>query len=163
MCKAFSETQAYPVGAGPSLSGKSYDATRLSPEDAWIGKLDFEGFRDEIRALDKELRAQQGPRDLAHLNKIVWWSRCAQWAGALTMWHSVNPISIFLLSIGHMTRWTCVSHHVCHGGYDKQDASKRYNRFTFGVGSLRRRVVDWLEGEPRGVDVDDHDGARTEL
>ena len=83
-----------------ALSGRSYSATKLAPEDEWIGKLDLCAFRDEIRALGKELALQQGPADLAHLNKIVWWSRLSQWVGALTMWYSINPVSIFLLSVG---------------------------------------------------------------
>ena len=58
-----------------ALSGQSYSATKLAPEDEWIGKLDLYAFRDEIKALGKQLAAQQGPADLAHLNKIVWWSR----------------------------------------------------------------------------------------
>ena len=133
------------ASATEALSGRSYSATKLAPEDEWIGKLDLCAFRDEIRALGKELALQQGPADLAHLNKIVWWSRLSQWVGALTMWYSINPVSIFLLSVGCMTRWTCVGHHVCHGGYDKLDESKRYNRFTFAVGTVYRRATDWLD------------------
>ena len=128
-----------------ALSGQSYSATKLAPEDEWIGKLDLYAFRDEIKALGKQLAAQQGPADLAHLNKIVWWSRLSQWVGALTMWYSINPVSIFLLSVGCMTRWTCIGHHVCHGGDDKLDESKRYNQFTFAVGTVYRRATDWLD------------------
>ena len=128
-----------------SLSGQSYSATKLAPEDEWIAKLDLDAFRDEIKSLGKQLAAQQGPEDVAHLNKIVWWSRLSQWVGALTMWYSINPVSIFLLSIGCMTRWTCIGHHVCHGGYDKLDTAGRYNRFTFAVGSVYRRATDWLD------------------
>merc|ERR1719201_238582 len=61
------------------------------------------------------------------------------------MWYCVNPISIFFLSMGTLSRWTIIGHHVCHGGFDKCDKSKRYNRFTFGVGSLFRRCCDWLD------------------
>ena len=130
--KCATHDEAYPVGPpaaeaasemrrrkivaadpGEALSGHSYSATKLAPEDEWIGKLDLCAFRDEIKALGKELALQQGPADLAHLNKIVWWSRLSQWVGALTMWYSINPVSIFLLSVGCMTRWTCVGHHVC--------------------------------------------------
>ena len=36
---------------------------QLSADDAWIEKMDLAGFRDEIRALGKELEAGQGPAD----------------------------------------------------------------------------------------------------
>ncbi|KAJ1461049.1 fatty acid desaturase-domain-containing protein [Pelagophyceae sp. CCMP2097] len=131
--------------AGTELSGSDYAAQKLSPEDAWIGKLDFEAFNEECTALGKELVAAQGPADVAHLEKIIWWSRLCQYSGALTMCFSVNIFSIFMLSLGTLTRWTIVGHHVCHGGFDKCDKTKKYNRFTFGVGSLKRRCVDWLD------------------
>jgi len=126
------------------VSGKSYDATVLAPEDAWIGKLDHEAFKEDIRALGKELHAQQGPADLAHLNKIILWSRMSMVVGFATMWYCINPISIYLLSLGCMTRWAIIAHHICHGGFDKCSEGK-YNRFKFGVGSLYRRCADWLD------------------
>jgi len=60
------------------------------------------------------------------------------------MWYCINPLSIYLLSLGTMSRWTIIGHHVCHGGFDKC-SNGVYNRFKFGVGSLWRRVVDWLD------------------
>eukprot|EP00908_Phaeocystis_cordata_P026210 Transcript_8678.p1 GENE.Transcript_8678~~Transcript_8678.p1 ORF type:complete len:425 (-),score=241.17 Transcript_8678:222-1496(-) len=133
------------MASAATLSGKDYAATKLAPEDQWIEKLDIDAFRDEIKQLGKQLAEQQGEKDVAHLRKIVWWSRLSQWVGALTMWYCVNPVSIFLLSLGCMTRWTCIGHHVCHGGYDKADTGGRYNRFRFGVGSVYRRATDWLD------------------
>merc|ERR1719181_684802 len=127
------------------LSGKSYAATKLAPEDEWIGRLDHEAFRADVAAVGKEFAANQGPEDLRHLSKIIWMSRLCQYVGFLTMWWRVNPVTIFLLSLGCMTRWTIIGHHICHGGFDKCDKTKRYNRFTFGVGSLFRRCVDWLD------------------
>ena len=137
--------------AAKHLSGTNIADERLAPEDEWIGKLDLVSFGAELRSLGKQLGEQQGAADMAHLRKIVWWSRLCQWAGAATMWYCVNPVSVFLLSLGCMTRWACVGHHTCHGGYDKVDLTKRYNRFTFAVGSLYRRVADWnaaLEFDP---------------
>lgn len=72
------------------------------------------------------------------------WSRFCTWVGALTCWICVNPVSIFLMSIGTMSRWTIIGHHVCHGGFDKCSEGK-YNRFKFGVGSVVRRCRDWLD------------------
>jgi len=128
----------------PVVSGKSYDADVLAPEDAWIEKLDHEAFKEDVREMGKKLAENQGPEDLAHLRKIVWWARGCWWAGALTMPFYLNPLSIYLLSIGTMARWTIVGHHVCHGGFDKCSQGT-YNRFKFGVGSLYRRATDWLD------------------
>lgn len=125
------------------LSGPSYAASKLATQDQWIEGLDFEAFERDLHDLGKQLARQQGPADVAHLQKIIWWSRLCQYIGAATMWYCVNPLSIFLLSLGTMTRWTIVGHHVCHGGFDK--CSKQYNRFKFGVGSLWRRAIDWLD------------------
>jgi len=72
------------------------------------------------------------------------WSHACLIVGVATMWYVVNPVSVFLLSMGVMTRWTIVAHHVCHGGFDKC-SNGEYNRFKFGVGSLYRRVCDWLD------------------
>ena len=104
----------------------------------------MEAFRKDIDDLGKKLGENQGPQDVAHLEKIIGWSRFCTWAGALTCWIAINPISIFLMSCGTMTRWTIVGHHVCHGGFDKCSEGK-YNRFKFGVGSLYRRCADWLD------------------
>ena len=90
------------------------------------------------RVIEADL-SRQGPADMLHLNKIILWSRVSTWLGILTMWcafptsarsadntirhragrYFVNPLSIFLLSLGTMTRWAIVGHHVCHGGFDK--------------------------------------------
>jgi len=126
------------------VSGQDYDADVLAPEDAWIANLDHKAFREDIQNLGKELAANQGPADIAHLQKIISWSRACTLTGLLTMWYVVNPLSIYLISLGTMSRWTIVGHHVCHGGFDKCSNGK-YNRFKFGVGSLWRRVVDWLD------------------
>jgi len=129
---------------GVTVSGKSYDADVLAPEDSWIDNFDHEGFKADVRALGKQLAEGQGPADVAHLKKIIMWQRLCVWIGALTMWYCINPISIFLLSVGTMTRWTIVAHHVCHGGFDRC-SNGSYNRFKFGVNSLWRRCVDWLD------------------
>lgn len=102
-------------------------------------------YAQELKDLGKALAAQQGSEDVAHLNKIVLWQRSCTAVGMLTAAVAPNPLSVFALAAGCMTRWTIVAHHVCHGGFDKCDTGGRYNRFTFGVGSLYRRCVDWLD------------------
>ena len=127
-----------------SLSGDSYDASVLAPEDAWIAKLDHEAFKKDVKELGKVLAETQGPDDLAHLRKIIRWQRLCVWIGTLTCFYCINPLSIYLISIGCMARWTMIGHHVCHGGYDKC-GEKQFNRFKFGVGSVYQRCVDWLD------------------
>jgi len=127
-----------------TVSGSDWAATKLAKEDAFIGKLDMEAFRKDIDDLGKKLGANQGPQDTAHLEKIINWSRFCSWFGALTCWIAINPVSIFLMSAGTMTRWTIIGHHICHGGFDKCSDGK-YNRFKFGVGSVARRCKDWLD------------------
>ena len=43
----------------------------LSPEHAWIASLDHEAFKADVRDLGNWLEAQQGPADLAHLERMV--------------------------------------------------------------------------------------------
>ena len=117
----------------------------LAKEDRWIASLDLPEFARELKELGKELQAMEGKADVEHLHKIVRWSRTCTAVGVLTMAFGVNPLSIAALALGCMTRWTIVAHHVCHGGFDRLDTGGRYNRFTFGVGSLWRRCVDWLD------------------
>jgi len=38
-----------------------------------------------------------------------------------------------------------IAHHTCHGGYDNCEKSGRFNRFKFAVGSLWRRLRDWMD------------------
>jgi len=143
MCKA-EDLPGVVVPPELKVSGKDFDATVLAPEDAWIAKVDHEAFKEDIRELGKKLHAQQGPADMAHLHKIILWSRMSMIVGFATMWYCINPISIYLLSLGCMTRWAIIAHHICHGGFDKCSSGK-FNRFKFGVGSLYRRVCDWLD------------------
>jgi fatty acid desaturase len=126
------------------VSGNDFDAKVLAPQDEFIGKLVMEDFRKDIDDLGKKLAANQGPQDLTHLNKIIMWSRLCSWIGALTCWVSINPLSIFLMSVGTMTRWAIIGHHICHGGFDKCSEGK-YNRFKFAVGSVYNRCKDWLD------------------
>eukprot|EP00937_MAST-01D_sp_MAST-1D-sp2_P002860 g2860.t1 len=120
----------------------------LPPEDAWIASFDHDAFRDEIRALGKKLIDNQGPDDLAHLQRIVLASNCLCFAGLSTMWVGTfwwSVFSVICLSTWTFSRWTMIGHHVCHGGYDSVDVTKRYNRFSFAVNGLARRVGDWFD------------------
>jgi len=124
---------------------ESKNGMLLAKEDRWIATLDLNGFAAELKSLGKTLAENQGQADVEHLHKIVRWSRTCTAVGLVTSAVCPNPISIAALALGCMTRWTIVAHHVCHGGFDRLDTGGRYNRFSFGVGSLYRRCVDWLD------------------
>jgi hypothetical protein len=127
-------------------SVKAANGAELKEGDEWIEKFDFEGFSKEIRALGKKLESEQGPADVAHLNKIVMWSNCLAAVGLLTMGFGVNPVSIACLSLYTFSRWTMVAHHTCHGGYEKCHPNKeRWSRFKFALGSQWRRFNDWFD------------------
>jgi fatty acid desaturase len=127
-----------------TVSGSDYGANVLAPEDEWISKVKHDEFKEDVKNLGKQLAEAQGPDDVAHLKKIMLWTRACSVVGMATCWYAINPVSIYLLSLGIMVRWTCIGHHVCHGGFDKCSKGE-YSRFKFGVGSLYRRCVDWLD------------------
>lgn len=118
----------------------------LAEGDEWIEKFDFEGFSEEIRELGKKLEAEQGPDDVAHLNKMIGWSNRFAIIGLLSMGFGVNPISVVCLSLYTFSRWTMIAHHTCHGGYEKCHTDKaRWSRFKFALGTLWRRWNDWFD------------------
>lgn len=120
--------------------------TELAKGDEWVAKFDFEGFSQEIRALGKKLESEQGPADVAHLNKMIMWSNVCAAVGLLTMGFGVNIISVVGLSLYTFSRWTMIAHHTCHGGYEKCHPNKgRWSRFKFGLGSTWRRFNDWFD------------------
>ena len=60
--------EALPGVVEPHLSGGSYDANALAPEDEWVAKFDHDGFREDVKALGKRLAEGQGPDDLVRLH-----------------------------------------------------------------------------------------------
>mmetsp|Transcript_25727 Transcript_25727/g.33593 ORF Transcript_25727/g.33593 Transcript_25727/m.33593 type:complete len:434 (+) Transcript_25727:94-1395(+) len=120
--------------------------SELQEGEEWIKTFDVNAFRADIKALGDKLEAQQGEDDVRHLNKIVGMANMCAAAGILTMGFGVNFFSIFMLSTWTFARWTMIAHHTCHGGYDKCHPNKgRWNRFKFAVGSIWRRICDWLD------------------
>jgi len=80
------------------------------------------------------------------LHKMMNWSNTCALVGLFTMgYFKLNIISVIALSTWTLTRWVMIGHHICHGGYDKCHPNKRFNRFFFAVGSLWRRLIDWLD------------------
>lgn len=119
----------------------------LKPEDQWMANVDLKAFGDDIRELGKKLSADQGPADVAHLHKFILWSNMFTLSGFLSM--GVVPfyycVPAIVLSVGLTSRWVMIAHHTCHGGYDNCEKTGRFNRFRFAVGSLWRRVRDWMD------------------
>jgi len=121
-------------------------AEPIAPEDEWIAKVDIPAFKADIKALGDRLEKGQGNEDVAHLEKIMRWSNICGGVGLLTCWMRPNPVSILALSTWTLSRWTMIGHHVCHGGYNKQDdGSGRFTSFGFALGSLKNRVRDWFD------------------
>ena len=130
----------------PSAPLCAVEKVELDKNDAWLSKFDFEGFASEIRALGKKLEAEQGPDDVAHLNKMIRWSNTLAAIGLLSMGFSVNFGTVLCLSLYTFSRWTMIAHHTCHGGYEKCHPDRsRWSRFKFGLGSLWRRWNDWFD------------------
>ena len=135
---------AHAFRAAATLPAPAVEA--VAREDAWIKSLDLGAFKAEVRALGDRLEREQGPADVAHLQKLIRWSNICAAVGIGTMWLAPNPVSIIALSTWTFSRWTMIAHHTCHGGYNKQDdGSGRFTSIGFAVGSIFVRVRDWLD------------------
>lgn len=80
-----------------------------------------------------------------HFWRIYNISQFFYWFGLITL--PFSPYYIFnwlFLCIGIFSKWTMIGHHVCHGGYDN-NKNVVFNRKTFGIKSVYRRVVDWFD------------------
>merc|ERR1719359_313229 len=73
---------------------------------------------------------------------IIWMA--TMWLGGWARW-----LPVLGLSTWTCTRWTMIGHHICHGGYNRQDDPKvggtgRFTTYGFAVGSVFRRCRDWF-------------------
>ncbi len=106
--------------------------------------LDYKGFARELKDLRTRLDADRGAADFSHLQKMARIGRLSFFAGLATAAIAVNPISIFLLSLAAFIRWTMVTHHVSHRGYDRiPNIPERYTSRGFAKGW--RRFIDWFD------------------
>eukprot|EP00958_Prasinococcus_capsulatus_P028247 scaffold6466_cov390-Prasinococcus_capsulatus_cf.AAC.3 len=118
----------------------------------WRENFDLKAWANEVRELGYELARNQNEEDVKHLKKILLWSNMCYFGGlalAAVTNPLLNPIPAFLISMGVVARWTMIGHHVCHGGYNKQqsegsEVTGRFHRRLFARGPLRR-MVDWLD------------------
>lgn len=116
--------------------------------DAWAADLDYAAFRKDVHALGQRLEKGQGEADVRHLKKMILWSNMCGAVGVATMWMS-SPLgrllSVVGLSTWTCTRWTMIGHHICHGGYNRQDETGRFTSGGFALGSVYRRARDWFD------------------
>lgn len=80
-----------------------------------------------------------------HFWKIYYFSQLFYWLGLITL--PLNPYYIFSwlsLCIGIFSKWTMIGHHICHGGYDN-NKNIPFSRHTFGIKTIYRRTIDWLD------------------
>lgn len=101
-------------------------------------------FFRELESLKKEIKANIGIEDYKHLRKIELWGKLASLIGYLTAWIPFNFLSAVLISTGNFARWTMITHHVTHKGYDKiPNIPNRYYSTHYAKGW--RRYIDWLD------------------
>lgn len=106
--------------------------------------VDLAAFAADVSALGRELKAQLGPADLAHLRKMELWGRACNGLGYACAWIAPNPLSALLLALGNVARWTMVTHHVMHRGYDRvPGVPNRLHSQHYAQGW--RRYLDWLD------------------
>ena len=106
-------------------------------------------FFAELRAIKREIDAARGPEDVSHLKRIEIWGKVATIVGFATAWLVINPISIFLLSQGRLTRWV-IAHHIMHKAYDRiPNVPARFTSKVFAKGPFRRFIdwFDWIDPE----------------
>lgn len=116
-------------------------AKPVAPGTSAVENIDIQGFLREVRELRRELEANLGEADIAHLRRMESWGRTATAIGLATCWICPNPLSIAALSIGRSTRWMMM-HHIGHRGYDKVPGiPEKYTSRVFARGA--RRFLDW--------------------
>ncbi len=81
--------------------------------------------------------------DYKHMRKLETWARLFTVAGYSMAWiFPLNILGAMFIAIGSVGRWTCVTHPVMHGAYDKvKGAPRNYTRKGFARGY--RRILDW--------------------
>lgn len=111
-------------------------------EHTALPKVDLTAFAADIDALRAELVADLGPADGAHLLRMERWGRLCSALGYATAWIAPNPISALLIGLGQSARWTMVTHHVMHRGYDRvPELPARLHSQRYARGW--RRWFDW--------------------
>jgi len=104
--------------------------------------VDRDAFAADVQALRTELVAELGAADLEHLCKMERWGRVCSALGYATAWIAPNPLSALLIGLGNSARWTMLTHHVMHRGYDRvPGVPSRHTSARYARGW--RRFLDW--------------------
>ena len=142
-----------PILTGDDDSASGSAAVPAVGLDAWANTLDYKQFRKEVHGLGTRLANEQNEEDVEHLKKMISWSNGFGLMGLATMWMS-SPLGRLMAVVGlstwTCTRWTMIGHHICHGGYNRQDDPKmggtgRFTSTGFALGSVWRRARDWFD------------------
>jgi len=140
------------VATFPEAAASKEPAPQAVGLDEWANNLDYKAFRKDVHALGTRLANEQGQADVDHLKKMIRWSNGCGIVGMATMWLSgwARWLPVLGLSTWTCTRWTMIGHHICHGGYNRQDDPKtggtgRFTTYGFAVGSVFRRCRDWFD------------------
>ena len=111
-------------------------------EPSALPDVDLAAFAADVDTLRAELVADLGPADLAHLRSMERWGRRCSALGYATAWIAPNPFSALLIGLGNSARWTMVTHHVMHRGYDRvPGVPARLTSAHYARGW--RRFLDW--------------------
>ncbi len=106
----------------------------------------IQGFRAGLRADLEAARARVlervQDRSYPHFRRLEAWVYVCTGLGWATAWVAPNPISILLIGIGNVTRWSILGHHICHRAFDREPgAAPRHTSRVFARGW--RRFLDW--------------------
>jgi fatty acid desaturase len=114
-----------------------------APAGSALPDIDLQAFSADLRALRTELGDTLDVADLRHLLKMQRWGRGCSVLGWMLCGFCI-PLAAVLLSLGNVARWTMVSHHVMHRGYDRvPGVPKALTSAHYAIG--RRRWLDWLD------------------
>ena len=82
----------------------------LAADEEWMRSIDLAAVKRDVRKLGARLAAEQGPADVAHLNKLLLWMNLLNAAGTLTAGLFRPGTLLFLpaiaLSVAITARWT---------------------------------------------------------
>ena len=94
---------------------------KLATHDVWIKNVDMDAFKEEMDALGRRLRSEEGAPDKAHLNMII--NPCDILLVVGIFFFAglgLSPAYVFpwvFLGMALTVRCTSVMHHISHGGY----------------------------------------------
>ena len=122
-------------------------ATATPPGLEWVKKVDMKAFKEDMDALGRKLRKEEGKKDNAHLHMLVDTVDVLLVVGMAGVVSGCSPFYVFpwlFLGIAITIRWCAIGHHVSHGGYTRC-GDRKYQRGTFAVGGWYARARDWLD------------------